>query len=58
LEAIYLLTDGEPTGGVTTPSAITTFLQNLNKSRTKKVKINTISFMLGGTESPANRKKA
>lgn len=51
IDAFYFLTDGAPTVGVKTESAMTRYVTVVNNKRTKKVVINTTSFMLGGEES-------
>jgi len=59
LEAIYFLTDGVPSSGVTTFEGIRKFVaDNISARKSKglpQVKIHTILFQTGGTESSGDR---
>lgn len=55
LRGIYLLSDGVPNSGIQTVDGIKKYLADKNASRTEKVHVNTVSFILGGTESQSER---
>ncbi|KAL4506047.1 hypothetical protein ABPG72_013808 [Tetrahymena utriculariae] len=55
LKAIYLLSDGVPNSGVQTVDGIKKYLTEKNASRTEKVVVNTISFIMGGVEKQNER---
>ncbi|EAR93541.2 Von willebrand factor type A (vWA) domain was originally protein (macronuclear) [Tetrahymena thermophila SB210] len=55
LNTIYLLSDGVPNSGVMTIEGIKKYLTDKNQNRQEKVKINTISFILGGPENQQER---
>jgi len=50
-----LLTDGVPNVGVTDPDQIVAAAQKWSQSRNPPVAINTISFLVAGTETPEER---
>ncbi|KRX06444.1 hypothetical protein PPERSA_05057 [Pseudocohnilembus persalinus] len=58
LEAIYLLTDGYPNTGYQTVSQLQGLVQSENAKRKLPVRVNSICFMLGGSESQSDREKA
>ncbi|KAL4480291.1 hypothetical protein ABPG74_020807 [Tetrahymena malaccensis] len=55
LNGIYLLSDGVPNSGVQTVDGIKKYLADKNASRNDKVHVNTISFIMGGTETQNDR---
>lgn len=56
--AIYLLTDGFPSVGLTDPQQIITNTVQLSKAHNPKVVVNTIALTVGGRETPSDREKA
>ncbi len=62
LDSIYLLSDGDPTGGICNTKDMEEFIQKQNKVRTDRkkpgLKIHVVCFMLGGDEVKSQRKKA
>lgn len=62
LEAIFFLSDGDPNSGITDPSQMKVMLTNANNDKVKKglhsVRVNVVSFFLGGTESDSTKTRA
>lgn len=55
LRGIYLLSDGVPNSGITSVAGIQKYLTDKNAARTNKVRVNAISFILGGIEPASER---
>lgn len=49
IDEIYLLSDGEPTEGVSDTNQIIADVHQWNLKRIKPVRINTIAFLMGET---------
>jgi len=47
VEVIYLLSDGEPTSGITDPSSIINDVKQFNALRSTPVQIHTVAFLMG-----------
>jgi len=57
VEVIYLLSDGEPTHGITRTEQIVNDVVKANSMRSVGVQIHTVAFLMGGThDSPRPRK--
>lgn len=46
-DEIYLLSDGEPTDGITETRTIIYDVEQWNKKKKKPIRINTIAFLMG-----------
>jgi hypothetical protein len=62
VDSIYLISDGDPTGGISNSKEMEEYIMRYNKIRKDKkkqeMKINVICFMLGGEEKKVHRRRA